>query len=107
MAKPNTNPGFWLVVLETFSGGRSQKVDADRAEKRVREITGWSDPVEENTGFVQATCQNYEALVDEKLVGKTRGAGPSGRYDTPSRPKRHDSNPTGSQEKEKGKVLNF
>ena len=47
--------------------------------KRVREITGWSDPVEEKTGFVEAACQNYEALVEEKQVGKTGTSGPSQR----------------------------
>ena len=37
---PDTHPGFWPVVLETFSGGRLQKGEAERAEKRVCEVIG-------------------------------------------------------------------
>ena len=96
VAKPDTKPGFWPVVLETFFGGRLQKGEASRTEERVREVKGWSDQVEENTGFVEATCRNYEALIDERRAGKTGGAGPSGRYDTRSGPKRHNATLTGS-----------
>ena len=71
------------------------------------EVTGWSDPIQESTGFVEAVCRNYEALIDERRAGKTGGAGPSGRYDTRSAPKKHDATPTGSQEKEKGRILSF
>ena len=39
MAKPDTKPGFWPVVLETLSGGRLQKGEVDRAEEHVREVT--------------------------------------------------------------------
>jgi hypothetical protein len=38
--------------LEGLACARLRKVEADRAEKRVQEVTGWSDPVEEKTGFV-------------------------------------------------------
>ena len=69
VAKTDTNPGFKPVVLETFSGGRLQKGEAERAEERVREVTGSSDPVEESTGFVEAACKNYEALIDERRAG--------------------------------------
>ena len=44
--------------------------------------TMWSEPVEEKTSFVEATCQNYEVLVEDKCVGKIGGAGPSQRYET-------------------------
>ena len=40
VAKPNTKPEFWPVVLKTLSGGRLQKREADRAEERVRKVTG-------------------------------------------------------------------
>ena len=73
----------------------------------MREVTGWSDPVEENTGFVEAACKNYEAQIEERRAGKNGGAGPLGRHDTRSTIKRHDGAPTGSQEKEKGKVPSF
>ena len=43
-----------------------QKGEAERAEERVREVTVWSDPVEESTGFVEAACRNYEALINER-----------------------------------------
>ena len=82
VAKPDTKPGFWPVVLETFFGGRLQKGEASRTEERVREVKGWSDQVEENTGFVEAACRNYEALIDERQAEKIGGAGPSGRYET-------------------------
>ena len=37
----DTNPGFWPVVLETFSERKVKKGEADRAERRVRDDTGW------------------------------------------------------------------
>ena len=52
------NPGFWLMVLETFSEKRLKKEEVDHTEKRVRDVTGWSDPVDESTGFGEAACQN-------------------------------------------------
>ena len=45
----------------------------DHMERWVREITRWSDPVEEKTCFVDAACQNYEVLVEEKHAGKAGG----------------------------------
>ena len=69
-------------MLEGLAGTRLMKEEADRAGKWVWEVTKWSDPVEEKTGFVEAACQNYEALVEDKRVGKTGGAGPSQRYET-------------------------
>jgi hypothetical protein len=38
--------GFWPSMLEGLAGVRLTKEEADRAEKRVQEVTGWSDPVE-------------------------------------------------------------
>jgi hypothetical protein len=43
-------------VLEGLAGVRLKKEEADRTEKRVQEVTGWNDPVEEKTGFVEAAC---------------------------------------------------
>ena len=70
------------MVLEGHSGVRLKKEEADCAEWWVRKVTGWSDPVEEKTGFVEAACQNYEVLVEDKHAGKARGAGHSQRYET-------------------------
>ena len=62
--------GFWLLVLECLTDIRLRKEEADCAERRVREVTGWSDPVKKKTGFVEATCQNYEVLVEDKRAGR-------------------------------------
>ena len=64
--KPDSKFGFWPVILETLSEGRLQKEEAERAEERVREVIGCSELVEESTNFVEATCRNYEALIDER-----------------------------------------
>ena len=101
MTKTDSNSGFWPVILETLSGGRLQKEEAEHAEERVREVTGWSDSVEESTGFVEDACRNYKALIDE------RRAGPSGRQDTRSATRKYDAALTRSQEKEKGRIPSF
>ena len=106
-ANADTNPKFWPMVLEIFSKRRLKKGEADRAEKQVRDVIGCSDLVDESTGFVEAACQNYEVLVDDKRAEKTGGPGPSWRYDTQSGPRRNDVVPSGSQEKEKAKVSSF
>ena len=36
----------------------------------VQEATRWKALVEERTGLVEAACQNYEVLVEEKSIGK-------------------------------------
>jgi hypothetical protein len=51
-----TNSGFWPTVLGGLTRVRLMKEEADRVEKRVKDATGWSDPVEEKTGFVEAAC---------------------------------------------------
>ena len=56
----DANPGFWPVVLETFSEMKLKKGEVDRAERHVREVAGWSDLVEEKTGFVEVACQNED-----------------------------------------------
>ena len=60
---------LWSLVLEGLSGVRLRKEESYRVERQVREVIGWNDPVEEKTGFVEATCQNYEVLVEDKRVG--------------------------------------
>ena len=47
---------FWPLMLEVLASVRLRKEKVDRTERRVREVTGWSDPVEEKTGFVEAAC---------------------------------------------------
>ena len=74
--------GFWPLMLEGLAGVRLRKEEADCVERRVREVTEWSDPIEEKTSFVEAACQNYEVLVEDKRAGKIGGAGPSQWYET-------------------------
>jgi hypothetical protein len=84
-----TDSGFWPAVLGGLTGVRLVKEEADRTKKRVKEAIGWGDPVEEKTGFVEAACQNYEVLIDERRAGRPRGrqneAGASGAQDKPKR----------------------
>jgi hypothetical protein len=40
------------------------------------------DPVEEKIGFIEAVCQNYEVLPEEKRAGRGGGAGPSQRHES-------------------------
>ena len=46
-------------------------------------------------------------MVEDKWVGKTKGAGPSGRYDIGSESKKNDGGPTDLREKDKGKFQSF
>jgi hypothetical protein len=91
--------GFRPSVLESLAGVQLRKEEADRAEKRVQEVTGWTDPVEEKTGFVETTCQNYEVLLEEKRAGRSRGAGSSQRYETRIGKKKNDGGAAGGPEK--------
>ena len=86
---------FWPLVLGGLSGVRLRKEEANLVEKRVQEVTGWSDPVEEKTGFVEAACQNYEVLVEDKRAGKAGETGPSKWYETRSGPGKNDSGSSG------------
>ena len=88
-------------MLEGLAGVELGKEEVDRTERRVREVTGWGDPVEEKTGFVEAAWQNYEVLVEDKCVGKVGGAGPSQRYETRSGQKKNDTGTTGVPDKTK------
>jgi hypothetical protein len=60
-------------VLESLVGIRLRKKEADRAEKRVQEVTGWSNPLEEKIGFIEAGCQNYEVIRGEASGKERRG----------------------------------
>ena len=92
--------------MEGFSG-KKLKEEAYQTEKRVREVTGWRDPVEEKIGFVEATCPNYEVPIEDKRVGKTGGAGPSERSDTRNGPIKNIVCAADRQEKERGKLSSF
>ena len=47
---------------------------------------------------MEAACQNYEVLVEDKRVGKGGGAGPTNWYETRSATKKNDAGGSGSQE---------
>ena len=89
------------LVLEGLAGLRLRKEEADCAERWVREFTGWSNPVKEKTGFVETACQNYEVLVEDKRVGKARGAKPSQRYEIWFGRKQNDAGATCASDKTK------
>ena len=36
-----------------------------KEEQRVKAMTGWEDPVEDKSSFVEVMCQNYDILVEE------------------------------------------
>ena len=76
-AASESSTGFWPLLVEGLSGVRLRKYEVDRAERQAQEGTKWSDPVEEKTGFVEAVCQNYEVLVEDKWAEKSGGVGPS------------------------------
>ena len=57
-ARKTNEAGFWPLMLEGLAGIRLRKEEADCAERRVREVTGWSDLVEQKTGFMEVACQN-------------------------------------------------
>jgi hypothetical protein len=40
--------------------------DLELEGRNVKRVTGWVDPVDNITSFVEVVCDNYEALVDEK-----------------------------------------
>ena len=48
--------GFWPLVLEGLSRIRLRKEEADCAKKQVWEVTGWNEPIEEKTSFVEVAC---------------------------------------------------
>jgi hypothetical protein len=62
--KPGT--GFWPTVFECEKKGKIDSEDLEIADRNVRRITGWSDPVDDKTSFAEVVCENYEALVEEK-----------------------------------------
>jgi hypothetical protein len=97
--RKSNDSGFWPSVLDNLAGVRLRKEEADRAEKRVQELTGWNDPVEEKTGFVEAACQNYEVLLEEKRAGRSGGADPSQRYGTRVWEKQKEVGTSGGPEK--------
>ena len=78
------------MVLAGLSNVQLRREEADHPEQQVWEVTRWDDSVEEKTGSVEAVCQNYEVLVEDKRVGKAGGTGTPKRYETWFGPKKSD-----------------
>ena len=96
------DPKFWSVVLETFSGKKLKKKEANRMERRAREVTGWGED-----RLRRSHVRELRDSGRRQAAGKAGGAGPSGSYDTKNGPKRNDATPAGSQEREKVKIPSF
>ena len=45
--------GFWLTVFEYEKKGKIASEDLTFADRNVKCITGWSDPVDDNTSFAE------------------------------------------------------
>ena len=58
--------GFWPTVFECEKKGKINFEDLKLADRNVRRVTRWSDPVDNNTSFAEVVCDNYEALVEEE-----------------------------------------
>ena len=54
------------MVLEGFFEKKLVNEVVDPIEKRIQEVTGWCDPVEDKISFAEGACQNYEVLVEDK-----------------------------------------
>ena len=76
-------------MLEDLSGMRLRKEEAACAERRVQEVTGWSD------------------LVEDTCAGMSGGAGPSNRYKTRNGSRKEDIGSANQQEKGKTKIPSF
>jgi hypothetical protein len=62
-------------------------------------VTGWSDPVEEKIGFVEAACQNYEVVMEEKRAGRGGGVGPLQHHESRIGEKQKDVGTPGGPER--------
>ena len=57
---------FWPIILNQVGKGKLCMNEAFKTEQRVQAMTGWEDLVEEKSSFLEAMCQNYDVLVEEK-----------------------------------------
>jgi hypothetical protein len=58
--------GFWPTVFECEKKGKIDSEDLEIADRNMRRVTRWTDPVDDKTTFAEVVCENYEALVEEK-----------------------------------------
>jgi hypothetical protein len=57
--------GFWPMVFKCEKKGKLYSKDLEIVDRNVRQVTQWSDLVDDKTSFVEVVCENYEALVRE------------------------------------------
>ena len=81
-----------------------RKEEGDLADLRtcgeaVWEVTGWDNPIEEKIGFVEAACQNYEVLVEDKHTEKAGGVRTPNWYETRFGPKKSEAGKLGMPDK--------
>jgi hypothetical protein len=50
--------GLWPTVFEYGKKGKFGSEDFQLANRNVKSVTGWSDPVNNNTSFVEVLCDN-------------------------------------------------
>jgi hypothetical protein len=93
--------GFWPTVFECEKKGKIDSEDLEIADRNVRRVTGWSDPVDDKTSFAEVMCENYEALFKEKKkrIGEEDG---SSKHPNTRNARREDSSSPATQ-KEVGK----
>jgi hypothetical protein len=53
---------FWPTVFECEKKGKFSLEDLKLADRNVKRITRWLDPVDDNISFAEVMCDNYEAL---------------------------------------------
>ena len=94
--KPNA--GFWPTVLEYEKKGKIVSEDLKLADRNVKRVTGWSDPVDDNTSFAEVVCDNYEALVEEKRKRTGEEDGVSKRPNTRNARQEEHAQPTTRKE---------
>ena len=61
-----TRTKFWSSVLEYEKQGKVTSNEVELADQSVQNITGWSDPVDDNTLLAEVLCDNHEVFMDEK-----------------------------------------
>ena len=86
--------GFWPTVFECEKKGKIDLEDLKLADRNVRRVTGWSDPIDNNTSFAEVVCDNYEALVEEKRKRTGEEDGTSKRHNTRNAGKEGQVQPT-------------
>ena len=93
---------FWTSVLEYEKKGKVTSNEVELADRSVQSITGWSDPVDDNTILAEVMCDNHEVFVEEKRK-RIEEQGPSKRHETRNAKKKEDaetSRPLQSEERE-------